>query len=219
MSTSNGERDGFVQVPRRVLDDKSLSAEAIATYAILWDKADWDNHQTVSVALATIAAGLHLSKATTDSARRAVRELLDGGHIAVKEKHIGRQATFSLTHSENATGQEEEEGQHPGRKRHPTHSENTPLHKRPLDPLDINNVRKGYEETATMPSDHLLELFLDLNWVPEKIRNETARIYRTIGGRENESAFVSSVRRAMAAEKHNPFGYALTVFRRLMDVR
>jgi hypothetical protein len=66
-----------------------------------------------------------------------------------------------------------------------------------------------------MPSDHLLELFLDLKWSPEKIRNETARIYRDIGGRENESAFVSSVRHASSDPKVlDAFAYTLAEFKR-----
>jgi hypothetical protein len=54
----------------------------------------------------------------------------------------------------------------------------------------------GYLErkpsTVTMPSDHLLELFLDFKWQFEKVRNETARVYRAIGGgKTNRRSFLA----------------------------
>lgn len=88
-------------LPRAVLYDPQLSAEAKIAYAVMRDMANAKDSVTVTVALATLGQRLGRSES---SARRARNQLIDRNHVAVIGKPSGRAWIYTLTHVSDARG-------------------------------------------------------------------------------------------------------------------
>jgi hypothetical protein len=210
---------GFVKLPRAILRDKNLSAEAKITYALLCDAADPGDRQRVRISLPAVAVALGRSKATRDIARRAVRELITAGHLHVKEAPAGRCPIYLLTRSDSAPGTDLQ----PVAISHPTHSDSAPgtrsdsapLRRRTLDVFNLNYVRTATRRTnsrAECPiGDRLIELLLELGWSSSKIRREAPAIHKQIGGASNEPLLVRQIELARAEPSiESPFAYAMS---------